>query len=214
LADHDIFSVRESAWRMCRDHTERLISQMEDTVRLADSRWQDSRRFAFDLFREQFADFDWTPELLVTLCDSVRPEVQQFGREMITRQFRKEQGPEILVRLSEHPSTAVQLFASTLLVEHAGNSLERLRELVPYFVTVLSRVNQGRVAKQRVWKFLTLRSKESEEAAKVLAHVFTRISATCAIGDRENALAAMASIQSRYPNIPLPIRRKPLETRG
>ncbi|MCH5377724.1 MAG: hypothetical protein JJ992_27525, partial [Planctomycetes bacterium] len=87
LAGSEILAVRQAAWQMCREGVERLRREAATAVRLLDARWEDSRQFGFQLFREHFTAAELTPAILVSICDSVRPDVQQFGREMVTRLF-------------------------------------------------------------------------------------------------------------------------------
>jgi hypothetical protein len=149
------------------------------------------------------------------VCDSVRPEVQAFGRELVTRFFRESHGHEYLLRLSEHPSADVQLFATNYLETYATGSLERLRQLEPYFLGVLSRVNRGRVAKARVFAFLTAEAERSPEAAQLVANLMTRQSLTMAIGDKAASIVAMVAVAGRFADTPLPIvvKQPPLWTR-
>lgn len=215
LSHHDILSVREAAREMCNQSVKRLQAEPEIAVQLLDAKWEDSRAFAFDFFRRHFTKEGLLPpEVLISICDSIRPEVQQFGRELITRLFKAEQGVEYVVKLSEHPTEPMQMFASTFLEEHAADNPERLQQMAPYFLSVLCRVNKGRVAKQRVFGFLEMESKKSEEAAKVVSEILARQSATMAIGDKARAIEIMVSIQHRYPSIPLPIRVHPVEVRN
>jgi hypothetical protein len=214
LAGNEILSVRQAAWQMCREDVGRLRREAATAARLLDASWEDSRQFGFQLFREHFTDAELTPAVLVSICDSVRPDVQQFGREMITRLFQEESGPEYLLRLSEHPSAAMQGFTTNFLDQYASDRPERLRELTPYFVSVLSRVNQGRVAKDRVLRFLEREAAKSREAAFTVAEILTRQSATCAIGDRARAIEIMSRLRRAYADIPLPVTVQPVEVRG
>jgi hypothetical protein len=104
----------------------------------------------------------------------------------------------------------MQLFATNYLENYAGNNPERLRELMPYFVTVLCQVNRGRVAKQRVFAFLEAEAQKSEETARIVAEILTRQSVTMAIGDKATAIQTMLRIHQTYPQIPLPIQVKPV----
>ena len=214
LADHEILSVREAAWKICRESLSRLRTEMVETVRILDVKQDDSRQFAFELFRDHFQGDELSVEVLVNICDSVRPEVQRFGRDLIVQRFDPQHGPEYLAKLSEHPSVNMQLFASNFLEEYAAGNQQRLLELEPYFLSVLCRVNQGRVAKQRVLGFLLQQSSQSAEAARLVAGILSRQSATCAIGDKARTIEAMIEIQSLYPEIELPISLKPVEARG
>ncbi len=213
LASHDILAVREASWKMCRSSVSRFRREMVTATRLLDAKWEDSRQFAFDFFREHFAAGELMPELLVGICDSVRPDVQQFGREMITPCFEHEYGQEYLLKLSEHPAAALQQFATNYLDSYAADNVERLRELTPFFLSVLSRVNKGRVAKDRVLALLGREAQKSEQAARIVAEILTRISATCAIRDRAATIEAMLDIHEAFPDIPLPIAVQPVEVR-
>ncbi len=154
LASHDILSVREAVWQIGREHPDRLAADLRTAYRLADARWEDSRRWAFALFRDRLADADWPPEALIGLCDSVKPEVQQFGREMIGRLFREEHGERYALELSEHPDTDMQAFAGHFLDRFAADDPGHVRRLHFFCMAVLTRVNKGRVAKERAFAFL------------------------------------------------------------
>ena len=103
---------------------------------------------------------------------------------------------------------------ATTDVQLVGFDSDRLRELMPYFVSVLSRVNRGRVAKDRVLAFLEREATKSEGAARIVAEILTRQSATCAIGDRGHAIEVMVKIRAAYPEVPLPLAVQPVEVRG
>lgn len=214
LASHEILSVREAAWHFYSHNKSRLLADMGVAIKILDASWEDSRRFAFELFRG-YEEHDFTPDVLVAVCDSVRPDVQAFGRELVTRFFRESHGHEYLLRLSEHPSADVQLFATNYLETYATGSLERLRQLEPYFLGVLSRVNRGRVAKARVFAFLTAEAERSPEAAQLVANLMTRQSLTMAIGDKAASIVAMVAVAGRFADTPLPItiKQPPLWTR-
>jgi len=214
LAGNDILSVRQASWQMCRDSIDRLRRQPATAVKLLDAKWEDSRQFGFEFFRENFTQRELTPTVLVAICDSVRTDVQQFGREMITRFFQEELGQEYLLRLSEHPTTSIQMFATNFLDRYAADSPDRLRELTPYFISVLSRVNKGRVAKDRALAFLEREAVKSGESAQIVADILTRQSATCAIGDKARTIEIMVRIRAAYPGISLPLEVQPVEVRG
>ncbi len=213
LASHDILSVREAAWQFCRASLDRLKQDMDTAVRLVDAKWEDSRQFAFGLLRDAFHHNELTPAVLVSLCDSVRPDVQQFGREMITRLFAEPDGPEYALKLAEHPSPSMQMFAANFLERYVGDDPQRLRALAPYFQSVLARVNQGRVAKDRVLHFLQKVSQSSAECAAVVAEVLGRLSATVAVGDRARSIEILTGIHAAHPETAMPLRVLPVEVR-
>lgn len=213
LANTPVVTVRRAAWSMFDSQVQRIREELATAVRILDSKWDDSREFGFEFFEQRTQPTDLTPEVLISICDSVREDVQQFGRTMITQRFAKQHGPEYLVKLSEHPSTDLQLFASNFLAEYGADDPQRIEKLTPYFVSILSRVNKSRVAKDRVLQFLTDEAIKSREAAETISHVLARISATCAIGDRARTIEAMVQLHETYPDIELPIRLQPVEVR-
>ena len=184
LASNDILSVREAIWQIGRDSPDRLAADLRNAYRLADAKWEDSRRWAFALFRDRLADADWPPEALVGLCDSVKPDVQQFGREMIGRMFREEHGERYALELSEHPDSDMQAFAGHFLDRFAADNPSHVRRLQFFCTAVLTRVNKGRVAKERAFAFLDRAARSGPEAAAVVADVLAPLSATSAIADR------------------------------
>ncbi|GET39994.1 hypothetical protein [Microseira wollei] len=201
LADNEILAVREAAREIFLHNLNRQRGnerEMLAAVKLVECQWDDTREFGFRVCGTCFTDTDLTPSILVNLCDSVRQDVRKFGRDMVTRYFKEAYGQEYLIKFSEHPSTDMQLFATNYLESYAINNPERLPELLPYFITVLSQVNRGRVAKQRIFAFLDKEAQKSEEAARVVAEIITR----------QLAIETMVKIHKLYPHLALPIQVK------
>ncbi|MGD2183061.1 HEAT repeat domain-containing protein [Lusitaniella coriacea] len=208
LASHEIVAVREATRSMfaqkldsIRTHPQELLS----AVRLLEAKWEDSRLFARDIFNT-FSSEEWTPEVMVSICDSVREDVRQFGRNLVINNFQQEYGQDYLLKFSEHPSADMQIFATNYLEEYAKGQHARLRQLTPYFVTVLSQVNRSRVAKDRVLAFLEEEAQNSEESARIVAEILTQQSLTRAIGDKAKTIETMLKIARKYPEIELPLR--------
>ncbi|MCE9580404.1 MAG: hypothetical protein K8W52_45215 [Deltaproteobacteria bacterium] len=214
LASHEIRGVREAAWALCRGSVDRFRAAMPALAKLFDAAWDDSRQFAGEFLASAFRDEDYTAAMLVTLCDSVRPDVQRYGRDLIAQRFREADGATYLLRLGEHPAAAIQLFVTNYLDRFAAGDAARLAQLEPYFVRVLSRVNTGAVAKRRCLEFLVREGTASEGCAVVAARIFARQSATCSIRDREALLAGMVAIRRAFPQIALPIRSLEVERRA
>lgn len=216
LASHEILAVREAARAMFAQRLDRIRRDPQEklaAVRLLEAKWEDTRQFALDTFTNSFSDEDWTPEVMISICDSIREEVRQYGRDLVTRHFQASNGEEYLVKFSEHPSADMQLFATNYLESYAVDNPDRLEQLMPYFISILCGVNRGRVAKKRIFAFLEAEALKSEAAAKVVAEIMTRQSATIAIGDKAAAIGTMLKIHKRYPHIPLPIQVKPVVCR-
>jgi predicted DNA-binding WGR domain protein len=215
LSNHEVLAVRQASWIMFSKMLHHLqkamnpthhLEEMAKAAKLLESSWDDSRKFWFEMFEIHFTAEDFTPGILVSICDSVRAETQAFGRKLITRFFADEDGQEYLLKLSEHPSAALQTFATNYLERYAADNPERLYGLKHYFISVLSRVNKARIAKARVMAFLTAEAQKSEAAARLAAEIFARQSVTMAIGDRAAAIEAMLEIQQRFPQISLPLQ--------
>ena len=213
LGDHDIAAVREQVRDCFRDNVSRVRYEKEGAIRLLEATWEDSKSFAFDFFREQFTENDWSPDLLITVCDSVDERVQAFGTEQITRCFEERDGGTYLTKLSQHPAERLQIFASNYLDRFAADNLKRLQSLELYFVTVLSKVNRGRVAKDRAFAFLAREAAKNENAARFVAHLLHRQAATCARGDQAQCIVILRDIGDRWPALDLPLRRMPVEVR-
>jgi predicted DNA-binding WGR domain protein len=208
LGSHEILAVRQAA---CQMFSQRLMtiqterSEMLAAVRLLEAKWPDSKAFALETLKA-LESHVWTPELLVFICDSTQPDVRQFGRELVLHHFQAGDGQDYLLKFSEHPAADMQVFATNYLTTYAADSCERLQELTPYFVSVLCRVNKGRIAKQRIFQFLGAEAQKSEAAARIVAEILTRQSVTIAIGDKASAIEIMVTIKHHYPDIPLPLQ--------
>jgi len=208
LANHEILAAREYAWDIFTKQVARMQQEASEALRILDCRWDDSRRFGFDYFRQHFTADDWTPTLLVSVCDSTRDDVQQFGKEMITRFFRTENGSDYLLQLSQHPSQSLQTFATNYLEQFATDSLEHLQKLELYFVTVLSQVNRSGTAKTRVFNFLRQEALKNEQAAALIGKIMGRQSATMAVANKAACIQIMCDIRKKYPSVDMPLTLK------
>lgn len=208
LADNSVEEVRKMAWAEFQANPAKMKYFVLDALKITDSDWDDTRLFAFNYFRDQFTATDWTPELLILLCDSIREDVQDFGRELITKFFDPKFGTEYLLKLSQHPSTRVQLFATAYLEQFAGGQPEIIEVLSSYFVTLLSQVNKGKTAKKRIMHFLRTQSLLDERTARLAASVFARVSVSVAIAERAECIAALKDIQQKFETIQSPLKVK------
>ena len=218
LANYKVVAVRQAAWQIFLKNIPRFRSNSQEmlaAVKLLESDWEDSRNFAWEIFQSYFDKIDWSPEIMVSICDSLRDDVREFGRQLVIRYFEDSYGQDYLLKFSEHPSGDMQVFATNFLSDYAADNLERLRDLQPYFISVLCQVNKGRVAKQRVFTFLEQEAEKSEAAARTVAEILTRQSLTIAIGDKAKAIEIMLKIHNSYPEVSLPISVKSVsEVRG
>lgn len=212
LASHEILSVRQAAWSMYEHGIARVQRDLASAVRILDAKWQDSRQWAFAFFRRP--EFRFTAEDLVVVIDSVRDDVQAYGRELLQKHFVEADGPTLLGKLAEHPSRSVQLFATNYLERFATARPDKLASLMPYFTSVLSHVNQGRIAKQRVLRFLQAEGSRDAAAAAIVMPLLFRLSATISIEYRAAAIEAMMAIHRTQPSVALPLRIKAVPVRA
>lgn len=215
LASHEILMVRQGAWALARKARERFRVAPIALSRLCDARWPDSRAFAFDFVRS-FDPAELVPDVVIAICDSVEPLVQAFGQSLLLEHFREEHAARYLLRLSEHPATSIQLLVSGLLERFGRGNLPLLKDLLPCLTTILSQVNRGGVAKQRVLEFLRKEAVSSLEAAAVLAPLLERQSLTRAVSHRGPLIATLVDVHERYPEVPVPLSSAvvPLHSRG
>lgn len=205
LAAHDYLQVRQWACQGFKENVARIKQEAQDALVILDNPWDEVREFGFNYFNQQFQAEDWNPDLLISICDSTRNDVQNYGRELISRFFEENQGINYLLKLSQHPSNNVQLFASNFLKQYASGNIEHLIQLRLYFVTVLSQVNRARAAKSRIVQFLGEEALKSEDAAALVAEIFSRQSVTAAIVDKSACIAILLQIRQKYPAVDSPL---------
>ena len=206
----DAAAARQWACEQLAAQPERTLAQLDDALRIFDSRWDDALAWARQWFAAQDQSPQWTPALLVRLCDHKDPGAQRLGRELLTAHFELTDVTTYMLQLSQHPSSGMQLFVTNWLAAAAGGKPEVLARLEPYFLTVLSQANRGRLAKARVSEFLTAQAEQSEEAARIVARVFARQAVSGAITERARYVAGLRSIQQRYPALENPLQAAPV----
>lgn len=211
LANANLLKTRQYVMNYYKANVARMKYERENSIMLADSLWEDVRKFAFDFFRTNFTEQDWQPEMFVALCDSNKTDVQAYGREMITRWFEKDNGFDYLLKLSQHPDSRMQLFASGFLDQYAKNNYEMLQKLGGFLITLLSQVNRGRTAKLRAIQLLHTEALASEQNAVLISAIFNRMSATASIQDRALYIKAMLEISKAFPSVNLVIDVKETE---
>lgn len=213
LASHNDFRVRQWAWSWFDHKISVAKEEKEETLKLLQSKWDDTRQFAMGFLRKNFVEEDWSPEVMIGIVDAVKPDVEAFGRELITNFYEEGYGFMYLSYLCQHPSLNVQLFVSNFLETHAKNNVEKLIGLEYYFRSVLMRVNKGRNVKNRVFRFLHQEALQSQEAASVVAEILTDVSATVAIEDKAKCIQIMRDLEKQYPDLLLPMTTLEFETR-
>ena len=211
-ANHELFILREHL----RDHFSAnpnlLTDQLGTAINLCESDWEDTRSWAFTFFTETVPEEAWNPESLIAICDSVQGEVQDFGRALLTKRFREEDGPLYLLRLSEHPAHEMQVFATNYLERFASGDPDRVQKLEPYFRALFGRLNAGRIAKNRIFAFLKQEALADEATATLAIELLSHYAATISKQDRSACLECLLALKEKWPNLenPLQVHTPPL----
>ena len=212
LGGHNEMKVRQWVENAYTDNIQCVKEHNKDALRILDSDWLDCREFAFDYFRKQFDQQQWRSDVIIFVVDNNRDDVQAFGREILQSYFDQDQGAEYLIKLSQHPSENVQLFASNFLEEYASGDIERIKKLKFYFVSVLSQVNKARICKDRILKFLMAEAGQHEVVARLVFELFSRQSVTIVIKDKAKLIQSLFKLKQQYPFLtgPLRVKAKPV----
>ena len=201
LAGHELLEIRHWTIEYYQNNLARIRYEREESLRILDAKWDDVREKAMQFFRENFTESDWDVDSLVSVADSVRPDVEAFGKELITKFFKHEDGEKYLTMLSQHPSNSMQLFATNYLERFATGNLKRLKEMEFYFRCVLMQVNKGRIAKNRVLDFLEKEAFASKETAFWLVPLLNDLVATSAVQDKERFIQILQKLKVKYENL-------------
>ncbi len=213
LASSDVLGVRRTAMALMDARVEAFRAEPEAILAVLDARWEDSRAHAFRWVTERVGPEHLSPELVLAVCDSVRPDVQDFGRRLVAARFERDDGPRYLERLAQHPAPEMQAFAAGWIEAHAAGRPDRIERLLPFFRTVLCRPNRGRVARARVLAFLAGQVGD-EAVARLVTPLLADAALTAATGQRERCVAMLAEIRARHPGLPNPLVVVEPEVRG
>ncbi len=194
LGNHELLAVREYCWTFYTQNIPRLRYEREEALRLLDAKWDDTRQMAMQFFSQHFRAEDWDTDSLVSIADSIRPDVEAYGKALITKFFQDQDGATYLDKLSQHPSPAMQLFVSNYLNRFAVDNPEKLKNLEFYFRSVLTRVNQGRIMKDRVTDFLEQEALKTPESAEFVRRIMNDMVATQAITDKARYILLLQKI--------------------
>jgi hypothetical protein len=201
FGNHEILAIRQWCWNYFRQNVARIRYEREKALNLLDSKWDDTREYAFHFFKTEFTENDWDTDTLIGIVDSVRPDVEKFGKELLMSYFKPENALEYLTKLSEHPSVNIQLFCTQYLSLYAADKMDKLIGLEFYFRSALTRVNKARVAKDRIFHFLYEEAVKTPEAAEFITAILDDISAQSTVQDKETCIHILTDIKSRYPHL-------------
>ena len=205
LTKNPTVSVRDWALDSFEADVSLTHNNYSEAIRILDNRWDDSRKRAIEFFQNNFDESFWNSERTIAVCDNVYPDVQRFGRDLVTRFFNQDQGEEYLIKLSQHPSANVQLFVSGFLKEYASNQPNIILSLQPYFTSVLSQVNRGRIIKNRIISFLFDEAQNNAEVARMVAELFSDQSISMVISDKMQYIKTLFKLQTQFTEMKTPV---------
>ena len=214
LTKNPTLSVRDWALDAFDADLRLTTAHYSHAIRILDNRWDDSRQRAISFFKDNFEQDFWNTQRTIAVCDNVYPDVQKFGRDLVTRFFNQDQGEEYLIKLSQHPSANVQLFVSGFLKEYATNQPRIILSLAPYFNTVLSQINRGRLVKDRIINFLFTEATKDQEVAKMVAELFSDQSISMVIADKMQYIKTLFKLQTQFQHIKTPVQSIEPEVRA
>ncbi|WP_026999255.1 WGR domain-containing protein [Eisenibacter elegans] len=206
LGNHELKELRDWVIAYYHNNPARIRYEREEALRLLDAKWDDTREAATAFFSTVFGEEDWDLDCLISIADSVRPDIEALGQSLISRYFKEEDGATYLLKLSQHPSVRMQLFASNYLERYASGHWERIQSLDFYFRSVLTRVNKGRVAKTRVLAFLHKEALQSAKVAQWVAQLFNELVVTNAVEDKARFIGLLYELQQMYPELEVALK--------
>jgi glutamine synthetase adenylyltransferase len=157
-------------------------------------------------WEQQLRPGDWTLSELMHCCDHPYDDVQRFARQLLTERFRAEEAAQWLADLSQHPSESMQLFVSQWLEQVFQLTPEQekaalLNKLLPYFLSVLSRVNRSRVTRLRSQHLLHGLAKQQADLAHLVIPLYVRLVATQAVQDKASYILGLTEILQIHPQL-------------
>ncbi|MEL6987520.1 MAG: hypothetical protein AAGK97_06780, partial [Bacteroidota bacterium] len=213
LGAHDMLQIRTMAHQYFEQNVAGVKLEKYEAINILDTDWETTRQFGRDYFDQHFTAEDWEPNLIIALCDNVRPETQDYGTRILGKYFNEEHGIKYLTALSEHPDPIIELYSTNYLNKYAFNNPSALEKLKPYFIRSLSAINTRRVAKQRVFHFLEKQSKESADAAAYVTEILNELVGTIVVQENENYVSLLYELKQKHPDLDINIEKVPLEIR-
>lgn len=201
LADAEVAAVRAAAHGLLRGGLEWLRDDPSALFALAESRWEDSRRAAFRLIRDELGFESLGLDGLIGLCDSTHAEVQAFGREMVRQHFDELDAQEVLYRLVEHPDQKMQRYALELVREHLRGGFVPLARIEGFCRACLFDVRPDRGLKLPLIEFLTERGLSDERQGELVVEILSDFVRSHTKADFERVAESLVRIQLAWPAV-------------
>jgi len=200
FATHELMSVREAGRKMIEETKSRWKDEIFHLFKLLESNWEDTEEFAFKFLDENFSPGDFTVDICFYLCDSNKKAVQDFGKKKMKDYIEKGEKADF-IRLAEHPDMNIQEFALDVVMAGLPREGEKIKGLMPFFRTILFRVNRGRKMKDKLFLYLKTAAMENAFVAAEIMGLLEDYSGTVTGGDFSVCLEIMTGVKSRYPYV-------------
>jgi predicted DNA-binding WGR domain protein len=204
LTSADPVKIRFSVIEYLERSIYKIKSDLEIYLNVLESEWEDVRNWSFDFFSRCIDDKSWSIDLIMRVCDSPLLDVQAFGRKLLIKVFNSEHGLALLLKLSEHPTDEMKLFTTNYITQFASGNPMIIKQLKPYFLSVLLSVNKNSVAKKRVVEFLKLEANKSEDIGKFTLKLIEGLLHSNTLSDKSNYLTLLIELKDKYSTLELP----------
>lgn len=200
LADDEVQSVRAAACALIRGALAQLQADPWPLLMLADARFPDVRRCAFELLQQ--LDISALPaDALVALCDSNHAQVQVFARDWIRAHLQQLDATWLLQHLIEHPHPLMRGFALELLEQHLQPGAMALREVLEFLRSSLLTPRLPRPARNRLLRLLECRGLLDAQQGALALEVLGVALRSAVRSDLEPVLLAASRIQLAWPQL-------------
>ncbi len=208
LAQSAIYDIRAQLRAYFEKEVQTISSALEDALLIFNSSWDDIIVWGCAYFEKHITPAYWTVELLLYACDHTKPEVQHFGRRLITQHFSDDKGLPLLLKLQEHPTKTMQFFVTNYLDNYAKDNVAVILKLELFFKTSLFAINANRATKSRIYKFLYEEAVKNKAVAEMTVRLVTSVLGTTTMRDRDHNIDVLLAIADVFPEIDLPVAIK------
>ncbi|NOQ73176.1 MAG: hypothetical protein GQ574_14310 [Crocinitomix sp.] len=208
LAKSDVREVRDFLPVYFEQNKVRINNELEIALHIFHSEWKDVFDWSFTYFENEIQPEKWTIDLLLYICDHIKPEVQAFGKRLVLTHFTENKGLDLLLKLQEHPSKGMQFFATNYLDNYAKDKPEVILQLKGFFKSILFNINENRATKTRVFAFLEQETIKSEVVANMIVDLVNGILTTETRIDQSHCIDLLLTVAEVHPHIQIPITVK------
>ncbi len=197
-ACHDILSIREAGMDMIKKSISRWSADMTELTELAESKWEVTRAFVFNILEEHFSVNQFTSDIVLKLYDSNYKDVQEFAMKILGKYLSDGYHVEF-IKFTEHPD--IKEFALELIIENLSPEPDNIKMLMPFFRSILFNVNKGRKAKDKLFKYMGKIATNNAFIATEIMSLLEEFAGTMTERDFSNCLTIMTGIIKKYPYV-------------